>query len=207
MSLVRHSVPMTTGQFLWGLANGVLVFGVSGAFWVGLGLGPAAYRIGVVPWVMALAVMVGGAALFVRSALRLRRRSGFRRSDLSRADPETRRIIIGFRIVGLIETGLVGIAVLICGLVARPDLIWPAIGVAVSIHFAPLAWLLRVPAYYVTSAAGVLVSVTAIVAPLGPSRLVLLGAGMGVVMWSSAVYLIYRADAIASRALAPCPVP
>ena len=192
---------MNTGQYLWGFSNGVLVFAVSGAFWVGLGLGPASYRIGVVPWAVVLAGMVGGAAVFVRSALRLKRRSGFRTSDLRRADPETRRIIIGFRIVGLIETALVGMAVVVCLLLARPDLIWPAIGVAVSIHFLPLAWLLRVPAYYVTSAAGVLVSVTVIVAPLGPSRLVWLGAGMCVVMWASAVYLIYSADAIAARSL------
>jgi len=33
---------MTRAQYLWGLSSGVLVLGISGAFWWGLGLGPFA---------------------------------------------------------------------------------------------------------------------------------------------------------------------
>ena len=136
---------MTNGQVLWGLSNGVLVFAIAGAFWFGMALGPTAFAIGVVPWLAVLAVMVGGTATLVRAALRLRRRSGFRTSDLRRTDPDTRRIITGFRIVGLLEGTLVAAAVLLCRHFERLDLVWPAVGVAVSLHFLPLARLLNVP--------------------------------------------------------------
>jgi hypothetical protein len=191
-----------TGQVLWGLSNGVMVFAIAGAFWLGMALGPAAFAIGVVPWLAVLAAMVGGAATLMRAAFRLRRRSGFRASDLRRMDPPTRRIIMGFRIVGLLEVTLVAAAVLLCLRFGRQDLIWPAIGVAVSLHFLPLARLLDVPAYYVTAAVGGLVSLTALVGPFGPSRLLWLGAGMSAVMWTSAIYVVYRADIIAARSLA-----
>jgi hypothetical protein len=193
---------MTKAQFLWGLSSGVLVCGLAGAFWAGMGLGPAAYAAGVVPWLLVLATMFGGAAASIRSARRLRRRSGFRPSDLRRTDPQTRRMIRGFRIVLMLEMGLVGAAVLLCLHFERPELIWPAIGVAVSLHFAPLGRLFDVSAYYATAAAGTLVSMTALVAPLGASRLVWLGAGMSAIMWISALYLTYSADAIAERSLA-----
>lgn len=192
---------MTTGQVLWGLSNGVLVFAIAGAFWLGMAFGPAAWAIGVAPWLVVLAVMIGGAAALMRAAVRLRRRSGFRASGLRRADPDTRRIITGFRIVGLLEGTLVAGAVLLCRHFGRLDLVWPAVGVAVSLHFLPLARLLNVPAYYVTAVVGTLVSLTALIAPFGSSRLLWLGAGMSVVMWTSAIYVAYRADAIAARSM------
>jgi hypothetical protein len=193
---------MTKAQFLWGLSSGVLVCGLAGAFWAGMGLGPGAYAAGVVPWLLVLTTMFGGAAASVRSARSLRRRSGFRASDLRRTDPQTRRMIIGLRIVGLIELALVGAAVLLCLYFERRELIWPAIGVAVSLHFAPLGQLFGVSAYYATAAAGTVVSVTALAAPLGPSRLAWLGAGMSAIMWTTTLYLVYSADTIAERSLA-----
>jgi hypothetical protein len=107
--------------------------------------------------------------------------------------------VTGFRIIGLIEAGLVGTAVFLCVHFERPDLIWPAVGVAVSLHFAPLGRLFHVPAYYVTAAAGTLVSVIVLATPLGEFRLLWLGGGMSIVMWTSAVYLVYGADVIAAR--------
>ncbi len=193
---------MTTGQVLWGLSNGVLVFAVAGAFWLGMAFGPAAFAIGVVPWLAVLATMAGGAATLMRAAYRLRRRSGFHTSDLRRTDPDTRRIIAGFRLVGLFELVLVAAAVLLCRWFGRLDLTWPAIGVAVSLHFLPLARLLNVRGYYVAGIVGALVSLTTLVGPFGPSRLLWLGAGMSAVMWTSALYVVYRADAIAARSLA-----
>jgi hypothetical protein len=155
----------------------------------------------VVPWLAVLAVMVGGAATLVRAALRLRQRSGFRTSDLRRTDPETRRIITGFRLVGVLELALVATAVLLCRHFGRLDLVWPSVGVAVSLHFLPLARLLNVPAYYVTAVAGALVSFAALVGPFGPSRILWLGAGMSAVMWTSALYVVYQADTIAARSM------
>jgi hypothetical protein len=193
---------VTTGQFLWGLSNGVTVLAIAGGFWLGFGLGQPAWAAGFVPWLLVTLGMFIGPALIIRSALRLRRRSGFRRSDLRRSDPETQRILRGFRTVGLLQTVIVGAAVWLCVHFRREDLIWPAIGVGVSVHFAPLAKLFAVPEYYATAGLGALVSIVALVAPLGSSRLVVLGAGMSAVMWGSAIYLLQSADAIATRALA-----
>jgi hypothetical protein len=93
----------------------------------------------------------------------------------------------------------VGVAVLVCVYFDRQDLLWPAIGVAISLHFVPLASLFHVSVYYITAAAAFAVSTVALLAPLGPSRLIWLGAGMSVVMWSSAFYLTRHADVIAGR--------
>ena len=192
---------MTHGQFLWGLSHGVLVLAVSGAFWLGLGLGPAAWRAGLGAWVAALVLMIGGGAIFVYAGSVLRQRSHFRASMLRRHDPPARRIMSGLGVIAAAETAMVALAVLVCTLSGRPDLIWPAIGLAVSLHFAPLGWLVDVPEYYVTAAAGVVISMVAF-APLGPWRLPWLGGAMSAVMWSTAAYLLARANDLADRSMA-----
>jgi hypothetical protein len=193
---------MTRGQFLWGLSHGLLVLAVSGAFWLGLALGPAAWRTGLAAWAAALVLMIGGGAIFVYAGGVLRQRSHFRASMLRMNDPPTRRIMSGLRVIAVTETATVALAVLVCTLSGRVDLVWPAIGLVVSVHFVPLAWLVDVPAYYVTAAAGVVVSMVALVAPLGPWRLPWLGGAMTAIMWSTAAYLVARADNVADRSLA-----
>jgi hypothetical protein len=37
---------MTDRQFLWGLANGVMMFAIAGTFWFGLGIGMFASQLG-----------------------------------------------------------------------------------------------------------------------------------------------------------------
>lgn len=192
---------MTRGHVLWGLSHGVLVLAVSGGFWLGLGLGPAAWSTGLAAWVAALVLTIGGGAIFVYAGGVLRQRSHFRAYMLRRNDPPTRRIMSGLRVIAVTETAMVALAVLLCTLTGRPDLVWPAIGLAVSLHFAPLGWLVDVPEYFVTAAAGVVVSMVAF-APLGPWRLPWLGGAMSAVMWSTAAYLLARADDLADRSLA-----
>lgn len=192
---------MTHGQFLWGLSHGVLVLAVSGAFWLGLGLGPAAWRAGLGAWVAALVLMIGGGAIFVYAGSVLRQRSHFRASMLRRIDPPTRQIMSGFSVIAGTEMAMIALAVLLCTLSGRSDLVWPAIGLVVSLHFAPLGWLVDVPEYYVTAAAGVVISMVAF-APLGPWRLPWLGGAMSAVMWITAAYLVARADNLADRSLA-----
>ena len=192
---------MTRAQFLWGLSSGILVLGIAGAFWWGVGLGPFAATSGrqrALPFIVG--VQIAGVVVFTYFALRLRRESGFRRASLNRRDPETRRMFTGIRLVFLLEAALVLAAVGLCVLSNRRDLIWPAIGLAVSRHFAPLGRLFRVPAYYVTAGLGTVVSTVAVVAPLGPWRMLWLGLSMCPVMWGTAVYLLAAADGLAARA-------
>lgn len=192
---------MTRAQFLWGLSSGILVLGIAGAFWWGIGLGVFAATRGhqrALPFIAG--VQIAGVVVFTYLALRLRRESGFRRASLNRRDPETRRMFTGIRLVFVLETALVLAAVGLCVLSNRRDLIWPAIGIAVSLHFAPLAHLFSVPAYYVTAALGTVVSTVAVVAPLGPWRVLWLGMSMCPIMWGTAVYLLAAADGLAARA-------
>src|SRR3954454_24920165 len=87
-----HYTPrVTIAQALWSVSKGVLILGIAGTFWLGVGLGPGSYRIGIAPWLAVLTVMVVGVVAFRHAALAIGRRSGFRRSDLNRRDPATRR--------------------------------------------------------------------------------------------------------------------
>jgi hypothetical protein len=54
----------------------------------------------------------------------------------------------------LIETVLCSVAVGSVEYLHRLDLIWPALGIAVSLHFLPLGRLFRVRRYYFTGIAG-----------------------------------------------------
>jgi hypothetical protein len=146
--------------------------------------------------------MAGGLIMFTRVALAIRRRSGFRRSDLQRSDPATRRILAGFRVIGVIEALLVIAAVWLCSYFDRPDLVLPAVALGVSMHFEPLAYLLNVLVYYVTAAAGTLVTITVMLAPLGGSRPMWLGTGMAAVMWATALHLVRNANAVAAASVA-----
>ena len=65
------------------------------------------------------------------------------------------------------------------------------------------AWSsLQRTAYYVTAALGTVVSTVALVAPLGPWRMLWLGLSMCSVMWGTAVYLLAAAGGLAARATA-----
>jgi hypothetical protein len=59
--------------------------------------------------------------------------------------------------------------------------------------------LFRVRTYYVTGIAGVGVSLAVILGLGGSGRLVMLGLGMGMVVWMSACYLVWNADDIAHQ--------
>jgi hypothetical protein len=149
-----------------------------------------------------LTVMVVGLVAFTRRAVAIRRRAAFRRSDLRRSDPATRRILTGLRAIGVLEALLVLGAVWSCNYFDRGDLLLPAIALAVSIHFAPVAHLMGVPLYYLTAAAGTLVSSAVMLLPLASSRPTWLGTGMAVVMWATALYLLSQADAVAAASVA-----
>jgi hypothetical protein len=194
---------MTDRQILWGLSNGVTVFALSGAFWVGLGIGMAAQ----VHWsvvTLGTVVQFAGCASLIWAAMRLRRKSGFRRADLralaGRDQAETRHIKAALLWTMLAQTLLIGAAVWACVQAHAESRIWPSIALAVSLHLVPLARIFHVRAYYGTAVIGTIVAVAGLVAPSGTYSVPALGAAMATVMWLSAVYLLAQAECLAKRA-------
>lgn len=179
-------------QYIFGRSRGGIFLAIGGAFWFGVGLGPASVEYGWTPWALVIVVMVAGLAYFIRASLALAKRSGFTRRDLGGS---RRQFIRGWLLSGLLESALVGGAVLLCRMAGRDDLMWPAIAIAVSAHFASIAYLFDVPLYYKTAAAGVVVSTIVLLAPLGDARLPALALTMTPVMWGSAYLALRRAEA------------
>jgi hypothetical protein len=196
---------MKERQFLGGLSGGVSVFAIAGAFWFGLGISAvptnAAWQI----FALLTAFQVGGCAALLWAAVRLRRKSRFTASDPGQVDErqkaETRHIMTGFRWTVAGQAVLIGSAVLWCVLAHAEPQIWPSIGLVVSLHLIPLARIFHVRAYYLTAGAGSIVSLIAFTGLTDPYRLACLCAGMAVVMWVSAVYLLSNADRITNRAM------
>ena len=185
---------------MWGLSNGVLVLTLAGEFWIAI--------IGSVLHHAAIAGPAGiiPAALLLWGFLWLRRKSaGFRLKDMKNGTDEQRRslrqIRRGFRLSMLIETALCGVAVGSVEYLHRLDLLWPALGIAVSLHFLLLGRLFRVRSYYFTGIAGATVCLVAILALNTPNNQLVAAIGMCLNMWGTAAWLVIRSDRIAARAV------
>jgi hypothetical protein len=91
----------------------------------------------------------------------------------------------------LIVVALEGIAIFVLVNLAtnlgRPDLVMPAIGLVVGLHFLPLAKIFRFPAYRLT---GLALSALAIGSALiaGAERAVLLGLGAAAILWLTLLF-------------------
>ena len=196
---------MTDRQFLWGLAKGVMMFAIAGAFWFGLGIGMSASHLGGLEIAALTACQAGGCVALMWGAVRLRRRAGFHRSELHAADGqvrlETRHVMAVLRWTMVLQVVLISAAVWWCVRAGAEPMIWPCIGLIVSLHLIPLAKVFHVRTYYVTAAAGTGVSLATAASGPGPFAVVLLAAGMSAAMWLSAAYILARAGAIAMRAL------
>ena len=194
---------MSYRQFIWGLSNGVVALAISGAFWFGMAAWPTG-----LPIFIALVVLIATCfAAIIAASIRLRGKSqGFKLSELKLADEnlrkQTRKIVLGFRLVNCGQCVLIWLSMALCYYFRHPELVWPFIALIVSLHFVPLAWLFSVGTYYVTGIAGVGVSLAVISGLGGANRLVFLGSGMGMVVWLSAVYLVWKADDIARHTVA-----
>lgn len=194
---------MNYRQFIWGLSNGVMALAISGAFWFGMAAWPAKLSV-----FLALLLLIGTCfTVIIAASVRLRRKSeGFKLSELKHADEnlrrQTRKIVLGFRWVSGVQVVLIWFSMSLCYYYRHAELVWPFIALVVSLHFVPLAWLFRVRAYYVTGIAGAGVSLAVIMGLGGSGRLVILGLGMGMVVWMSACYLVWNADDIAYQTVA-----
>jgi hypothetical protein len=179
---------------------------LAGAFWIGLAVGMVANR---VHWAVSAggtAVQVGGVVGLIRAAARLRRRSGFQRSELRQlkgiAEAQRQHIVKGMIRTTLGQTLLTGLLVWICVRVQAEHLIWSSIGAIVSLHFAPLGRLFHVRAYYATAIAGTIASGAGFLVSGTPYGVASLGLGMTTVMWVSAAHVLFNADRIADKACA-----
>ena len=191
-------------MFLWGLSGGAVVFAVAGAFWVGIGAAMTGKQGLWTLSAIATVVELTGAVVLIRFALRLRRRSGFQRSELWRlvgnAKAQQRHLMKWYIGVGIAETVLCGLAATICIRAGAPHLMWPSIGAIVSLHFAPLAKVFHVRTYRATAIAGTLLSLAGFALIRTPEDVAAYGVTMAAVMWGSAAHVLSHADLIADRA-------
>ena len=186
-------------QFMWGLSNGVMVLAAAGSFFVGAG---AAYLSGERAQWVGLALTGVGLAFLLAGATRLRRKAaGFRMSDLKTGTDSQRelgrRLGLIFRWIILAEWTLFGVVSFLCHHFHQDELTAPLIGLIISLHFAPLARVFRLPTYYATAVFGAASSVLSIALPW--IRLPVLGLGLGATMWLTALDSVLRAETLAAR--------
>jgi hypothetical protein len=187
-------------QFMWGLSNGVVVLSISAAFWISL----AAWMLGAAVLLVAVVPILLLAGLLIWQGLRVRRLApGFSRASLRNAPKGSsiRRIGVGFNVVGTIQTLSIGVVGVSCWKLNRPDLVWPLIGLVISIHFIPLGWIFNVRPYYVLGALGTAVALASFLGFTASSRTVVVGLGLGLVTGGCALYLITNAASLADAAV------
>jgi hypothetical protein len=191
---------VTRDQFIWGLSNGVTILSVSAAFWMGL----AAWTLGAgVLLIAAAPILLLSSILIWRAALLRRQAPGFSRASLRSAPKGSsiRRISVGFQIVGTTQALAIGLVGFTCWNLHRADLVWPLIGLVISLHFLPLGWLFAVRPYYVLGVLGTVIALISLLAFNGSARTVAVGLGLGLLIGGCAVYLVANAAALADEAL------
>ena len=185
---------------MWGLSNGVAVLSVSAAFWIGL----AAWTLGTNVLLIASAPILVLAGLLIWQGLRLRRLApGFSRASLRNAPKGSsiHRIGVGFNVVGAVQTLSIGLVGFICWKLNRTDLLWPLIGLVISLHFLPLGWIFSIRPYYVLGVLGTVVALASLFGFTATTRTLAVGLGLGLVIGGCALYLVAYAAALADAAL------
>jgi hypothetical protein len=187
---------------MWGLSNGVFALAIAGAFWFGL----AAWSARRLVFFLSTVLIAACSVAIVIAGVRIRRKArGFKLSELEHAGENQRRqarkIVVGFRWTNIGQMALIYSSIIFCIYFRHVELLWPLIGLIVSLHFFPLAWLFRMRPYYFTAVAGTGVSLASIWGLAGPGRLVFLGSGMGLVVWLTVAYVVCSAERIAAHAL------
>jgi hypothetical protein len=187
-------------QFMWGLSNGVAVLSISAAFWIGL----AAWTLGPSVLLVAAAPLVLLGCLLIWQGRRLRLLApGFSRASLRNAPKGSsiRRIGVGFNVVRTMQTLSIGVVGFSCWKLSRTDLVWPLIGLVISLHFLPLGWIFNVRPYYVLGVLGTAVALASLLGFTASTRTVVVGLGLGLLISGCAIYLVANAAALADAAL------
>jgi hypothetical protein len=193
---------MSRDQFAWGLSNGITVLTISGVFWLSLGVW--AIGLGVLLVALPPILLVGG--ILVWANVRLRRRFPKFSPGSLRGAPkgsQTRKIILGFYAVTAAQWLSIVLVGGICSALNRTDLIWPLIGLVVSLHFLPLGRLFGVRPYYLLALLGTVITLVSIVGLTDGLRLASVGLGLGLLMIAGATYLIANADSLVGAGAVP----
>lgn len=202
---METSSEMDGRQIRWGLSGGASVLAIGGFFWFGVSFGVVATKWGWWLWGLSTAVQLGVTGSIFRAAVQLRRRSGFTPGDVGRGDQQqrdaTQRILRKFGWVVLAQTILIGAAVWWCVRSGGKDVMWPSIGLIVSLHFVPVARIFHVRAYYITALAGTAISLFGFAGLTDIRRLLCFGSAMAAAMWLSGWYIVRKADRITARAV------
>lgn len=191
---------------MWGLSNGVIVLAVSGGFWIAL----AVWTLGTNVLLIAGGPIVVAAGLLIWRGIRLRRQApAFSRASLRRPEKgsATSRINIGFQAVTATQTLGIIVVGAVCSILHRLDLIWPLIGLVVSLHFLPLGRLFNVRPYYVLGVLGTAIAAVSLLGFSGNARSIVVGLGLGLATSITCLYLIARASELADEALRSFPAP
>src|SRR5262249_44467731 len=161
---------MNARQFLWGLSAGASALAVGGFFWSGVCGAALAARGWWAAWGIAATLQFGVSVVLLWAAVRLRRRSGFVRGDLMQTNPDqrqaTRRMVKAFIWVVLGQLSTIALAIWWCVHTGRKDLVFPVIGLIVSLHFVPLGRIFHVRPYYLTGLAGSVLCLPVLFIPL-----------------------------------------
>ena len=200
------SQEVSRDQFAWGLSNGITVLTISGVFW--LSLGASATSFGGLFVALPPILLVGG--ILIWANVRLRRRfPKFTPRNLREAPKgsQTRKIILGFYAVTAAQWLSIVVVGGICTALNRSDLIWPLIGLVISLHFLPLGWLFGVRPYYLLAVIGTVITLVSIVGFADGLRLVAVGLGLGLLMIASATYLVANADSLVGTGTVPSSQP
>lgn len=153
-------------------------------------------------WTFALAPILIAAGATAVGGLRI----GWKARPLRDPDVQgletasVREVTIWFRVISTLQTVFIILAAVLCSWLERPDLVWPLIGLVVSLHFIPLGRLFRVRPYYATGILGTVVSAVAILGFTGPEKLVVAGVGLSLVMVGSSAYVLANVDRLADEA-------
>ena len=139
------------------------------------------------------------------AAVLLRRRSGFKRSELRQSNgrftPEARHIVVWFSWATAAQAVLIALVVWLCVRTNAEQMIWPSIGMVVSLHFLPLGKIFHVREYYVTGIAGSLFSLATFASGMGPYAIPMHAVSMATVMWGTAIWVLWNSGRIAERAV------
>lgn len=177
-----------------GMALGAVALALFGAIWLAAGAN-ADHPAG---WLVLLGVAAGAFALLTWALTTFRRR---RRAEAGPPDAATKkRLRRGFILINTVQWMLIGTLIPVLHAVGNADSIRAAIILVVGIHFVPLARLLNYRRYYWTTLGLVLVAGFDFFVSRRYPSLVL--AAVGVVLWASAVALLWamRGDQVIDAA-------
>jgi hypothetical protein len=193
---------MSYQQFMRGLAGGIRIIAAAGAFWLSFGLWHAGREL----FFGAFLIIVPCTIVLMAGANRVQKKAhGFRFADLKHANlpqrKEAEKIKNFFAVTGAAQTVLIGLSAFVTWRFGHAQLLWPLIGLIVSHHFAPLAWIFRVQPYYAVALLGSIVSLISLFSLQGSMQNLVLGLGIGVAFWLCAIYLILNTDQVAGSAV------